>query len=179
MVGDHFERYQVETISLVDLKQSVFGDEVVNYLCIDTQGHEKSIVCSATNEYLNKRFLIIDVELMTDTSQYSIPKNNWKEVVLHLLRSGFEPLIHPHGITESYVFMNSSIKPSYFTSHLSLLRDRLAQRFFESTGLNATGVNPFLSRHLATICFSHSLMLAVQYMRLNYKTLEKNLSRCI
>jgi len=77
---------------------------------------------------------VIDVELMTDTAQYSVSPNNWKEVVLHLLRSGFEPLIHPHGITESYVFINSSFNSSYITSVLSAVRDRLMKRFFDQNG---------------------------------------------
>ena len=135
MVGDHFEQYTVETISLVDLKQSTFGDSKVDYLCIDTQGHEKPIICCTDSQYLQANFTVIDVELMTDTAQYSVSPNNWKEVVLHLLRSGFEPLIHPHGITESYVFINSSFNSSYITSILSAIRDRLMKRFFDQNGM--------------------------------------------
>jgi len=72
---------------------------------------------------------------MTDTAQYSVSPNNWKEVVLHLLRSGFEPLIHPHGITESYVFINSSFNQFYITSALSAIRDRLMKRYFDQNGM--------------------------------------------
>lgn len=135
MVGDHFEEYIVETISLADLKKSTFGDSKVDYLCIDTQGHERSIICGADPQYLQANFTVIDVELMTDTAQYFVPPNNWKEVVFHLLRSGFEPLIHPHGITESYVFINSSFDSSYITSLLSAIRDRLMKRYFDQNGI--------------------------------------------
>lgn len=136
IVGDHFEQYSVETISLVDLKQSAFGNEIVNYLCIDTQGHENAIICGADPKYLQANFMAIDVELMTDISQYSVSPSNWKEVVLHLLRSGFEPLIHPHGITESYIFVNTSLSPSYFTSLSAAIRDGLMKKFFENNGLD-------------------------------------------
>lgn len=136
MVGDHFKQYEVETISLVDLKQSTFGDSIVDYLCIDTQGHEKPIICSADPQYLQANFMAIDVELMTDISQYSISSNNWKEVVLHLLKSGFEPIIHPHGITESYIFINSSLNAFCFTSLLSAIRDRLMKRFFYQNSID-------------------------------------------
>lgn len=135
MAGDHFQQSIVETISLADLKQSTFGGSKVDYLCIDTQGHEKPIICGADPRYLQTNFTVIDVELMTDTAQYSVSPNNWKEVVFHLLRSGFEPLIHPHGITESYVFINSSINSSYVTSALSAIRDRLVKRYFDQNGM--------------------------------------------
>lgn len=136
MVGDHFEQYVVETISLVDLKQATFGESIVDYLCIDTQGHEKPIICSADPRYLQGNFMVIDVELMTDIGQYSISPNNWKEVVLHLLKSGFEPLIHPHGFTESYLFVNSSLNSSYFSSLLSAIRDRLMKKFFDQNSID-------------------------------------------
>ena len=135
IVGDHFEQYIVQTISLADLKQSTLGDSKVDYLCIDTQGHEKAIICGADPQYLQANFMVIDVELMTDTTQYSVSPNNWKEVVLHLLRSGFEPLIHPHGITESYVFINSSLNSSYITSVMSAIRDRLMKKLFDQNGI--------------------------------------------
>ena len=56
--------------------------------------------------------------------------------MLHLLKSGFEPLIHPHGITESYVFINSSLNSSYFCSLLSAIRDRLMKRFFDQNSID-------------------------------------------
>lgn len=136
MVGNCFEQYIVETISLKDLKHSTFGDAIVDYLCIDTQGHEKTIICGAEPQYLQANFNVIDVELMTDTTQYSVSPNNWKEVVLHLLKSGFEPLIHPHGITESYVFINSSFNPCYITSSISSARDRLMKSYFDQNGIS-------------------------------------------
>ena len=42
---------------------------------------------------------------MSDIEQYDINPNNW-DVVKHLINSGFVPLIHPHGVTESYIFVN-------------------------------------------------------------------------
>ena len=137
IVGDNFQQYLVETISLVELKESTFGRErVIDYCCIDTQGHEKAILCGVAPQYLRSNFMVIDVELMTDVRQYSVPPNNWKEVVIHLVRSGFEPLIHPHGITESYIFINSSLNPSYLTSTISAIRDRLMKNFFAQHGFD-------------------------------------------
>ncbi len=136
MVGDNFQQYSVETISLFDLKDSHFGSERVDYCCIDTQGHEKAILCSVEPQYLRSNFSVIDVELMTDTSQYSVSPNNWKEVVMHLVRSGFEPIIHSHGITESFLFINSSLNPAYFISIISAIRDRLMKQFFAQNGLD-------------------------------------------
>jgi len=130
IVGNNFEEYSVESISLVDLKESTFGNNRIDYCCIDTQGHEKAILCGVDPEYLQANFMVIDVELMTDTSQYSVPEDNWQEVVLHLLKSGFEPLVHPHGITESYIFINSSLNTSYLTSMAAAIRDQLMQDFF-------------------------------------------------
>jgi len=139
MVGDHFQQYAVETISLTELKNSSFGRKKIDYCCIDTQGHEKAILCAADPQYLRSNFMVIDVELMTDVGQYSVSPNNWKEVVMHLIRSGFEPLIHPHGITESYVFVNSSLNLSCFTSAISDIRDRLMKDFFAKHGLDIDG----------------------------------------
>jgi FkbM family methyltransferase len=136
IVGDHFEEYIVETINLVDIKKSAFASNAIDYCCIDVQGHEKAILCSADPEYLRSNFKVIDVELMTDIGQYAVHPNNWKEVVLHLLKSGFEPLIHPHGITESYIFVNSSLNSSYFISAISAIRDRLMKQFFDEHGMD-------------------------------------------
>ena len=109
MVGDDFECYNVETISLVDLKQSRFNKEIVNYLCIDTQGREKPIICSCDPGWLSSNFNCIDVELMTDVKQYYIPGEKWKDVVWYLLKVGFEPIIHPHRITDIYIFLNKRL----------------------------------------------------------------------
>ena len=135
-VGDHFEQYLVETISLSDLKDYAFGGETVDYLCIDTQGHEKAILCGVDPQYLRSNFKVIDVELMSDVSQYSVSQNAWKEVVTHLIRSGFQPIIHPHGITESYIFVNSLLDSRYFTSCITAIRDRLMKNFFAQHGMN-------------------------------------------
>jgi len=140
MVGDNFECYNVETISLVDLKQSTFKNEIVNYLCIDTQGHEKSIICSSDSEYLNLNFNCIDVELMTDVNQYAIPAGNWKDVVLHLLRSGFEPIIHPHGITESYIFLNKRLGTNEYNKQVINIRDALMTEFFNHSEVKLRGM---------------------------------------
>ncbi len=111
MIGEEkaqFQEYEVETTTLQEIhKESVKDSNHIDYLCIDTQGHEKSIICPTPPKFLSDTFSIIDIELMTDTGQYGINPNNWKEVVSHLIGSGFTPLIHPHGITESYVFLNS------------------------------------------------------------------------
>jgi FkbM family methyltransferase len=139
LVGDNFQQYVVETISLTDLKNSTFGSRKIDYCCIDTQGHEKAILCAVNPQYLRSNFMVIDVELMTDVGQYSVSPNNWKEVVMHLIRSGFEPLIHPHGITESYIFINSSLNLSYFTSAISAIRDRLMKNLFAEHGLDVDG----------------------------------------
>jgi FkbM family methyltransferase len=135
MVGDRFKQYEVETISLVDLKELAFGSGVIDYFCVDTQGHEKAILCNVAPSYLRSNFMVIDVELMTDLGQYSVSPNDWKTVVAHLLESGFEPLIHPHGITESYIFINSSLNPGYFVSAISSIRDRLMKQLLAQSGI--------------------------------------------
>ena len=132
VVGDFFEHYSVETLSLVDCKNHAFQSDIVDYLCVDTQGHEKPIICGCDIEFLRSNFRIIDVELMTDISQYAVPPDNWRDVVLHLLRAGFEPLIHPHAITESYLFINSAMKPNYFSSIIQVIRDREMKDYFAS-----------------------------------------------
>jgi len=175
MVGDHFKQYLVETISLTDLKQSTFGDSKVDYLCIDTQGHEKPIICGADPQYLQSNFTVIDVELMTDTAQYSVSPNNWKEVVLHLLRSGFEPLIHPHGITESYVFINSSFNQFYITSALSAIRDRLMKRYFDQNGMVIPVNKCCAFSSLGDHMFCHLHILVDLFMQVSCNPLEKNL----
>ena len=78
----------VETITLSDAKSSTFSNCFVDYLCVDTQGHEKSIICSSDPAFLRANFGVIDVELMTDIGQYSVHPDNWKFVVQHLLASG-------------------------------------------------------------------------------------------
>ena len=111
MIGDEkaqFQEYEVETTTLEEVyDESLKDSNQIDYLCIDTQGHEKSILCSAPSEFLSEIFSIIDVEIMADPQQYEVNPNNWIEVVKHLINSGFIPLIHPHGITESYIFINS------------------------------------------------------------------------
>ena len=139
MVGDHFQQYLVETISLTELKNSTFGSRRIDYCCIDTQGHEKAILCDVEPQYLHSNFMAIDVELITDKRQYSVSPNNWKEVTSHLIRSGFETLIHPHGITESYIFLNSSLNLSHLTPVISAIRDRLMKKFFADHGLDVDG----------------------------------------
>ena len=106
--GDNFEHYSVETLSLYDVMQTSFPSQVVDYLCIDTQGHEKSIICGSNPDFLKSRFAMIDVELMSDTEQYDVSSNDWREVVSHLICSGFEPIIHLK-VTESY-FINSNLR---------------------------------------------------------------------
>jgi len=142
MVGNNFSKYTVETITLRDLKDSTFGHHKVDYLCIDTQGHEMSIICSTDPEYLRRSFWVIDVELMTDTQQYTVSTNAWRQVVSHLIRAGFEPLIHPHGITESYIFINSLINPSYYTSSIEWIRDRVMSQYFAESDFASSGNSP-------------------------------------
>jgi len=139
MVGDNFECYNVETISLVDLKNSTFDNKIVNYLCIDTQGHEKTIICSVDPEYLSSNFNCIDIELMTDIDQYSIPGENWKDVVMHLLKAGFEPIIHPHGITESYIFLNKRLNINEYNKQIIKIRNALMTKFFYQCGIEIMG----------------------------------------
>jgi len=130
LVGNSFDQYSVETISLVDLKTSNFGNEKVDYLCIDTQGHEKAIICSTRPEFLGSNFSVIDIELMTDPGQYAVDRGNWIAVVQHLLLAGFEPLVHPHGITESYIFVNSLMNMKYYIPVIGAIRDRHMKEFF-------------------------------------------------
>ena len=122
-------------ITLTDVKLSSFSNYFVDYLCVDTQGHEKPIICNTDPDFLKSNFGVIDVELMTDIGQYSVHPDNWKHVVQHLLLSGFEPLIHPHGLTESYLFINSTLKPQSFSPIINLIRDKHMKSFFsDSTG---------------------------------------------
>ena len=111
MIGEensNFQVQEVETINLQEVYEESFKKTAqIDYLCIDTQGHEKSIICTSSPQFLSASFSIIDVEIMTGNSQYEIDRNNWIDVITHLLKSGFTPLIHPHGITESYLFINS------------------------------------------------------------------------
>ena len=134
--GDIFKEYFVETISLPDLKASTFGDDFIDYMCIDTQGHERSIICSVDPQYLRANFRVIDVELMTDINQYAVSPESWKEVVLHLLRAGFEPIVHPHGITESYLFVNSFVSPCLLFSTITCIRDKLMTKLFLQHGID-------------------------------------------
>ena len=138
IVGDNFNQYNVHTVSLIDLKFEFFGTQIVDYLCIDTQGHEKKVLCAANTEFLSQNFRIIDVELMTDISQYSVDTNSWREVVLHLLAAGFQPIIHPHGITESYIFINPLLMNNIL-DHLhicsSRIRDELVLNYLDQAGL--------------------------------------------
>ena len=107
----NFHEYEVETTTLMDIHHECFEkSSLIDYLCIDTQGHEKDIICTASCKFLHETFSIIDIELMTDTEQYDVHENNWKEVASHLINSGFIPLIHPNGFTESYIFLNSKHK---------------------------------------------------------------------
>lgn len=107
MVGDNFQKYSVQTISLTDLIQSdFFSGQLIDYLCIDVQGHEELILTNCSINILKERISIIDVELMTDPSQYEIKAGSWKDTCTHLIRAGFEPLVHPLGMTESYLFVN-------------------------------------------------------------------------
>ncbi|KZR79909.1 hypothetical protein PMIT1342_01854 [Prochlorococcus marinus str. MIT 1342] len=126
-VGDNFIEYHVSTISLFDLTLLTFKHSIIDYLCIDTQGFEREILCSTPIDFLSHHFKVIDVELMTDTLQYSVSKDNWKHVTLHLLKAGFEPIIHPQGITESYLFFNSKCNFTYIKPHLKILRDKFSR----------------------------------------------------
>jgi len=104
----NFQEYEVETTTLKEIyNESLKDSNQIDYLCIDTQGHEKSILCPTPSEFLSEMFSIIDVELMTDQDMYEVDSNAWVETTMHLINSGFVPLIHPQGITESYIFLNS------------------------------------------------------------------------
>ena len=104
----NFQEYEVETITLKEVYDvSLKDSNQIDYLCIDTQGHEESILCPTPSEFLSEMFSIIDVELMTDQAQYKVGPNSWIETTKHLINSGFVPLVHPHGIAESYIFLNS------------------------------------------------------------------------
>jgi len=159
IVGDKFIEYQVLTISLLDLKQSTFNHSVIDYLCIDTQGFEREILCSTPIDFLANHFKVIDVELMTDTLQYSVSKDNWKHVLLHLLKAGFEPIIHPQGITESYLFYNSKCDFKYIKPHIKLLRDKFSRNVLPNTPPNdLKTLPPFLLTSLGDrhfLPFSH------------------------
>ena len=105
-----FTEYNVKTITLTEIIDQVTeGRQFVDYLCIDTQGHEVEIICSTAPEFLSERVGIVDVELMTDTNQYEIERDGWKKVVTHLNRSGFRAVVIPHGVTESYMFVNMAL----------------------------------------------------------------------
>ena len=107
MVGDDFSKYTVDTISLDDLiNYPNFRDKLIDYLCIDVQGHESQIIMHVDPNLLNAKVSIIDVELMTDKSQYDVDSESWKNICKHLINSGFEPLLHPSGMTESFLFVN-------------------------------------------------------------------------
>lgn len=134
-----FKEYPVQTITLTDLKRGYLGDQIVDYLCIDTQGHERKIICSTEPSFLSAHFKIIDVELMTDPSQYSVSREDWKHVVHHLLRSGFEPVVHPHGITESYLFINRKYINSQLLDLIRNTRDMLSDQLFQREGLLSDG----------------------------------------
>jgi FkbM family methyltransferase len=141
-VGDNFISYDVETISLCDLAKVALNDNgIVDYLCLDTQGHEHTILCSVDAQYLGATFGIIDVELMADTEQYLVPSLNWKEVVFHLLKAGFEPIVHPHGITESYLFINprlARISMKYVSAIASNVRNELMQVYFSQNNMRVS-----------------------------------------
>ena len=111
MIGEEkakFEEYEVETTTLREVYSESFKcSRQIDYLCIDTQGHEKNILLSTPSKFLSDFFSIIDVELMTDSTQYDINDHDWKLVVAHLLNSGFTPLVYPQRITESYIFLNT------------------------------------------------------------------------
>ncbi len=158
IAGNQFTQYLVETISLQDLKHGSFGSNMIDYLCIDTQGHEKSIICGVPIDFLSNNFAIIDIELMTDPSQYHVAPSNWKEIVFHLLKAGFEPVIHPHGLTESYLFMNTRIGIQKFAPLINQIRNQLMARFFDAIGFNVptdqANVYASLGDHLF-LPFSH------------------------
>ena len=107
MAGDNFQKYTVQTISLTDLIHSeFFSDQLIDYLCIDVQGHEELLLTNCSVDLLKQTISIIDVELMTDPSQYEIKTGSWKSICTHLIKAGFEPLLYPLGITESFLFVN-------------------------------------------------------------------------
>ena len=76
---------------------------------------------------------------MTDINQYAIQAGNWKDVVLHLLRSGFEPIIHPHGITESYIFLNKRLGTNQYDKLINDIRDGLMTELFNYSEVKIKG----------------------------------------
>ena len=109
-IGDEkaqFQEYEVESITLREVyEESLKDSSQIDYLCIDVQGHEKSILCSTPPQFLSENFSIIDVEIMTDSTQYDVNNDDWQHVIWHLIISGFIPLIYPQAFTESYIFLN-------------------------------------------------------------------------
>ena len=142
----NFTKYSVTTVTLKDVHAEAFKNQHIDYLCIDTQGHEADILCSTEPIYLASNFTLIDVELMTDPNQYDINPNRWKNVVSHLHLANFTPIIHSHGFTESYLFVNNNYK-NWIQSHVipiaSSVRDELMYKLCIESGveLNSKSYN--------------------------------------
>jgi len=106
IVGDSFKQVRVKTITLNQIITSYCSSFLNSYLCIDTQGYEFEIMRNADPNLLAKHFPILDIEIMTDPSQYSVGRDQWKHLLFHVISLGYYPVVMPMGITESYLFIN-------------------------------------------------------------------------
>ena len=158
-----FNEYEVETITLQEVyEQSLKDSEVIDYLCIDTQGHEKNIVCTTPQRFLANNFSIIDVELMTSKDQYKINSSNWKAVVFHLISSGFVPLINPSGITESYIFLNKKHK-KWIDNIARPLSESISRKLTSQSFISEVDrqINPNSMPHLSSLGDSGFIPLGI------------------
>jgi hypothetical protein len=76
---------------------------------------------------------------MTDINQYAIPAGNWNDVVWHLLKAGFEHIIHPHRNTESYIFLNKRLGTNQYDKQINDIRDGLMTELFNYSEVKLRG----------------------------------------
>ena len=152
IVGKDFNKYNVDTISLTDILHEFEDIEGFDYLCIDTQGHELEILKPIASKDLLDNFMIIDIEIMTDPMQYVIDPNNWRELVHLLVRYGYEPVIHPQGITESYLFFHPnylSLNRTWLCQMIENVKNELVHELLAKQGLDISFNSQEINRYSA------------------------------
>ncbi|QNJ01760.1 FkbM family methyltransferase [Synechococcus sp. PROS-U-1] len=106
-VGDEFEEYEVETTTINKIMDTNCSSYANDYICIDTQGYEYTIMKDVNKEKFREKFAMVDIEIMTDPYQYNIEEGQHKRLIYLLLNLGYEPVAIPMDKTESYLFLKS------------------------------------------------------------------------
>ncbi len=131
-VDSNFLEIIVPTIEIKQLTQT----EPYNLICIDVQGGEFEVLKTIKDGELKKLSKIVDVEIQTSHDQYIIDSSSYKNIENFFDSQGYLPLIHPSGITESYIFIECEFLGKNLKIIKQLLEESLRENNFDMPGFD-------------------------------------------